>query len=120
MFSAFGGRGVGTELSVKATDSIEIAIGIQRQRKRFRLDDHTVRVPAGGAPIFVNNGVGEESSVPAFVRVGFSPSPNFQLDVRAGVAVQGELRSETRTGIRIESDNFDTTPIIGVGGHFTF
>jgi len=120
MFSAFGGRGVGTELSVKATDNLEIAIGIQRQRKRYRLDDHTVLLPGGTTPFYNNNGVGEESSVPVFVRLGFSPSPNFQLDVRAGVAVNGELRSETRTGTRIESDQFDATPIIGIGGHFTF
>lgn len=120
MFAAFGGRGIGTELSVKASDNIEVAIGIQRQRRRFRLDDHTVRVPAGGASFYVNNGVGEESSVPAFVRLGFTPTPNIHLDVRAGIAFQGELRSETRTGIRIESDQFDAAPIIGFGGHFTF
>lgn len=110
MMTAFGGRGVGTELSYRATKSLEFAIGVTRQRRRFRLDDHGT----------VNNGVGEESSIPAFVRVGFNPSPNIHLDVRGGVAVKGELRHETRTGARIESDQFDPAPMVGVGGFFAF
>ena len=119
MFSAFGGRGIGTELSVQASDLVELAIGVQRQRRRFRLADHTTRNQAG-APTYVSNGVGEETSVPVFARIGFSPTPNIQIDIRGGVAVEGQLRSETRTGARVEADQFDWTPIVGIGGHFTF
>lgn len=110
--SAFGGRGIGTELSVKASESVEIAIGITRQRKRFRLANH------GGSA--VDRGVGEESSVPAFVRLGYAPAPNIHLDVRAGIALQGEVRTESKTGNRVETDNFDAAPIVGVGGYITF
>ena len=119
MFSAFGGRGIGTEFSVQASDLVQLAIGVQRQFRRFRLTDHTTRNQVG-APTYVSNGVGEETSIPVFARIGFSPTANFQIDVRAGVALEGDLRSETRTGTRVEADQFDWTPIVGIGGHITF
>lgn len=119
MFSAFGGRGIGTELSVQASDLVELAVGIQRQRRRFRLTDHTTRNQVG-IPRYTSNGVGEETSIPVFARMSFSPTSNLNIDVRAGVAVQGQLRSETRTGALVEADQFDWTPIVGIGGHFTF
>jgi hypothetical protein len=117
IIQAFGGRGLGTELEFKASDAFEIAIGITRQRKRFRLADHGGLVTAGGS---VDRGVGEESSVPAYVRLGYNPSPNISLDMRVGVALQGELRTESKGGNRLESDTFDPAPIIGVGGRWTF
>lgn len=117
VIQAFGARGLGTELSFKASDAMEIAIGVTRQRKRFRLADHGGIVTPGG---LVDRGVGEESSIPAYVRFGFNPAPNFTLDVRAGIALKGELRTESRTGNKLESDTFDPAPIVGVGGRWTF
>jgi len=114
---AFGARGLGTELEFKTSDAFEIAIGITRQRKRFRLADHGGIVTAGGS---IDRGVGEESSVPVYVRLGYNPAPNIALDLRVGVALQGELRTESKTGNRLESDTFDPAPIIGVGGRWTF
>lgn len=112
VLSAFGGRGIGTELSVTPTEELEIAIGITRQRKRFRLDDT--------GSLANKRGVGEESSMPAFVRIGYKPTPRILLDAMVGVAFNGQLRVESRTGNRIESKNFDPAPIVGFGGLFSF
>lgn len=112
MISAFGARGIGTELSVRASDQLEFAVGVTRQRKRFRLASH------GGSDI--DRGVGEESSVPVFARMSYMPAANIHLDVRAGVALKGDTRAETKTGRQVESDTYDAAPIVGIGGLITF
>jgi hypothetical protein len=111
LLNAFGTRGLGTELSFRPSDELEFAVGIMRQRKRFRLANH------GGV---ADRGVGEVSSVPVFLRVGYMPAPNIHLHARVGVAMQGSLRTESRTGNRLESDEFDPSPIVGVGAKFIF
>lgn len=110
MMSTFGGRGIGTELSVTPTEEWEIAIGITHQRKRFRLN--------GGDAI--EKGVGEESSLPAFVRIGFKPTPGVLLNAMVGVAFSGQLKAEDRDGNRLETEDFDPAPIVGIGGRFSF
>jgi hypothetical protein len=116
VISAFGGRGIGTELSVAPSEELEIAIGITRQRKRFRLDDTATDFPDPAS----RRGVGEESSIPAFLRIGYKPTPRILLDAMVGVALNGQLRVENRAGDRIESDTFDPAPIVGFSGLFTF
>lgn len=38
--TTFGGRGIGTEVSWQVSDEVDVAFGISRQRRPFRLDDH--------------------------------------------------------------------------------
>jgi hypothetical protein len=110
--AAFGGRGLGTELSFIPVEEVEISLGVTRQRRRFRL--------AKRSGTAINRGVGEEISVPVYLRVGFRPAPRVLLDAMFGFNANGSLRVETKTGARVEADHFDPAAMIGIGGVISF
>lgn len=117
VMSGFGGRGIGTELTFAASEDVDFTFGLMRQRKRFRLDHHTYLNPG---PNRVNNGVGEESSVPAYIRMGFNPTSSLRFEALFGVAFGGELQVESRTGDRIENDQFDPAAMLGLNAVYKF
>jgi hypothetical protein len=78
-------------------------------QRRFRLDD------SGPTP----EGIGEDNNRPLRLRLGWDITPTIALHFLGGVALGGEVRLENRNGNRINKQDYDPAPYIGlrfVGG----
>ena len=106
---ASGGAAVASEVAYRVTEPVEIGLGLLYNQRRFRLDD------SGPAP----DGVGEDNNLPLRLRLGWDITPKIALHFLGGVALGGEVRLEDRNGNRINKQDYDPAPYIGlrfVGG----
>lgn len=106
-----GGRaGVGPEISWAISEVVDVGIGFQYQRRRYRLDDH-------GS----NSGhIGEESSLPLFLRVGFKPVDGLLLELFGGVVAGGELKTQDVGGDHTFDRGYDTAGTLGLRAEYRF
>ena len=78
---------------------------------RFRLDDQ------GIAP----DGVGQDESTPPFsMRASLQINPSLRVEAIAGAVFGGMLRLEDEDGNRIEEQDYDIAPFLGIFGSVTF
>jgi hypothetical protein len=88
---------------------MEIGLGLLYNQRRFRLDD------SGPAP----HGVGEDNNLSLRLRLGWDITPQISLALLGGVALGGEVQLDDRNGNRINKQDYDPAPYIGlrlVGG----
>jgi hypothetical protein len=109
--SQLGGRaGVGPELTWNITEVVDLGLGFQYQRRRFRLDDH-------GA----NSGhIGEDSSLPIYVRLGFKPVDGLLVEAFGGVVAGGELKTQDVGGDNTFDRGYDTAGTLGLRAEYRF
>jgi hypothetical protein len=109
--SQLGGRnGVGPELSWAISEVVDLGVGVQYQRRRYRLDDH-------GS----NSGhIGEERSFPLYARIGFHPQKDLTLEVFGGVVAGGELKTQDVGGDNTFDRGYDATPTLGLRAEYRF
>jgi len=98
--------GVGGELAWKFAKTVELAGGIQFQRRRFRLDK--------------NNRVAEESLVPIYGKVTWALFPQGNVEFFGSVATNGNLRLENKNGNKISDKDYESTAFFGTRLHFVF
>jgi hypothetical protein len=106
---ASGGAAAAGEVAYRVAEPVELGLGLLYNQRRFRLDD------SGPAP----DGVGEDNNLPLRLRLGWDITPRIALHFLGGVALGGEVRLEDRNGNRINKQDYDPAPYIGlrfVGG----
>ncbi|HWB20614.1 MAG TPA: hypothetical protein VG711_09960, partial [Phycisphaerales bacterium] len=99
---AFGRAGI--ELIWDTTDKLELALGAGYELKRFRLDDSGV----------ASGGVGETSSIPAWIRANYKISNDVNVGAMFGFHFSGEIKIENDRGGNLNSQDYDTTPLLSV------
>lgn len=110
------GGGVGTsgwggvELIWNFAPEWELGLGGGFESRQFRLNDN------GPFP----DGVGEDRGMPIFARLGYDINPNVELNLIAGMIASGELRLENSRGVRIQEEDFDSTPFVGINFRLRF
>jgi hypothetical protein len=106
-----GGRtGLGPELIYHVTPEIDLGMGFQYQRRRFRLDDNG----------FNRKAVGEDTALPVFARLAFHPMPAATVELFGGVVAGGELQIQDKNGNNTFDRGYDPTPTLGLRGEFRF
>ena len=106
-----GGRtGLGPDIAWSINEVVDLAVGAQYQRRRFRLDDHG----------FNKKGIGEETSAPLYARIAFHPVPEATLELFTGVAVAGDMRVEDKDGDSSFDRSYDAAPLLGLRGEYRF
>ena len=106
---ASGGAAAAGEVAYRVAKPIEIGVGLLYNQRRFRLDD------SGPAP----DGVGEDNNMLLRLRLGWNITPQISLALLGGVALGGEVKLDDRNGNRINKQDYDPAPYIGlrlVGG----
>ncbi|MBS3744178.1 MAG: hypothetical protein KGY48_07520 [Wenzhouxiangellaceae bacterium] len=97
-------RGPGLQLNSTGIGDWTFGLGARYETFRFRLDDD------GPAP----GGVGEEKGVSLFLAASHDAKPGVRLSAIAGVEVGGELTLEDKDGRKIQSEDADPAPFIGI------
>jgi len=109
--SNLGGRtGLGPELVWNISKEVDLGLGAQYQRRRFRLDDHD-----GNA-----KGVGEETGAPFFARLTYRPIDQLSVEAFGGVVAAGELKIQDKNGGHTIDKGYQTTPTLGLRGVLRF
>jgi hypothetical protein len=106
---ASGGAAAAAEVAYRVAQPLEIGLGLLSHQRRFRLDD------SGPAP----DGVGEDNNLLLRLRLGWDITPQISLAFLGGVALGGEVQLDDRNGNRINKQDYDPAPYIGlrlVGG----
>jgi hypothetical protein len=106
---ASGGAAAAGEVAYRLAKPVELGLGLLYNQRRFRLDD------SGPVP----DGVGEDNNLPLRLRLGWDITPQIALHFLGGAALGGEVRLEDRNGHRINKQDYDPTPYLGlrfVGG----
>jgi hypothetical protein len=98
--------GVGGEVGWKVAKSVELAGGLQFQRRRFRLDK--------------NDAVGQERMVPVYGKITWWMAPQAAIEVFGSVTTNGNLRLENKNGHKITDKDYDNTAYFGGKLHFIF
>ncbi|MDR4483905.1 MAG: hypothetical protein R3B95_11945 [Nitrospirales bacterium] len=99
-------NGLGGEIGWKLAKTVELAGGIQYQRRRFRLDK--------------NNAVGQETMAPVFAKVTWWMVPDVSVEFFGSVVTNGNLRLENKNGHKITDKDYDNTAYFGGQLHFIF
>jgi hypothetical protein len=108
-----GGRtGLGPELTWSLSKELDLGIGAQYQRRRFRMDDH------GFSP--TKKGVGEDTSAPFYARLTWRPMEAASVELFTGVVAAGELTIQDRSGDHTIDKGYQSTPILGLRGQYRF
>jgi hypothetical protein len=106
---ASGGAAAAAEVAYRVAMPLEIGLGLLSNQRRFRLDD------SGPVP----DGVGEDNNLVLRLRLGWDFTPQISLVFLGGVALGGEVQLDDRNGNRINKQDYDPAPYIGlrlVGG----
>ena len=106
---ASGGAAAAGEVAYRVAKPVELGLGLLYNQRRFRLDD------SGPAP----DGVGEDNNLPLRLRLGWDITPQISLHFLGGAALGGEVRLDDRNGHRINKQDYDPAPYVGlrfVGG----
>jgi hypothetical protein len=85
---------------------VELAGGLQFQRRRFRLDK--------------NDAVGQERMVPVYGKVTWWMFPQGAVELFGSVATNGNIRLENKNGNKITDKDYDNTAYFGGKIHFIF
>ena len=101
---ASGGAALAAEVEYRVAQPVEIGLGLLYHQRRFRLDD------SGPAP----EGVGEDSNLPLRLRVGWDITPRIALHLLGGVVLGGEVQLDDRNGNRINKQDYDPAPYVGL------
>jgi hypothetical protein len=101
---ASGGAAVSGEVAYRVAKPLEIGLGLLYNQRRFRLDD------SGPVP----HGVGEDNTMPLRLRLGWDITPQISLHALAGAALAGKVQLDDRNGNRINKQDYDPAPYIGV------
>jgi len=99
-------NGLGGEVGWKLAKTVELAGGLQFQRRRFRLDKR--------------DQVAQETLVPVFGKMTWWITPQGSLELFASVATNGNLRLENKNGKKITDKDYDNTAYFGGQLHFIF
>lgn len=99
-------NGLGGEVGWRLAKTVELAAGIQFQRRRFRLDK--------------NNAVGEETLAPVFGKLTWWMFPQGSVEIFGSIATNGNLRLENKNGNKITDKDYDNTAYFGGQFHFVF
>jgi hypothetical protein len=99
-------NGLGAEIGWHWTPKVELAGGVQFQRRRFRLN--------------TNEQVGQETRIPIYAKLSFAMTPRGKLELYTGVAAGGELRLENKHGKKIREKDYDATGMVGAQLNFVF
>jgi hypothetical protein len=109
--SDLGGRtGLGPELIWNISKEVDLGLGAQYQRRRFRMDNHDGN----------SKGVGEDTSAPFYARLTFRPMDQLSLEGFAGVVAAGELTIQGKDGDKTIDKGYQTTPTLGLRGEYRF
>lgn len=99
--------GLGGEVGWNVTKTMELAGGLQFQRRRYRLD--------------TNDAVGEETLVPVYGKVTWWMIPQAAaVELFGSVATNGNIRLENNNGNKITDKDYDNTAFLGGKLHFIF
>lgn len=98
--------GVGGELRWKLDKTVELAGGIQFQRRRFRLDK--------------NNRVAEETLAPVYGKVIWALFPQGNVEFFGSLATNGNIRLENKNGHKITDKDYEGTAFFGTRLHLVF
>jgi hypothetical protein len=98
--------GLGGELGWKVAETVELAGGLQFQRRRYRLEK--------------NDAVGEETLVPVYGKVTWWMFPQGSVELFGSVATNGNIRLENKNGNKITDKDYDNTAFFGGRLHFIF
>jgi hypothetical protein len=106
-----GGRtGLGPDIAWSINEVVDLGVGAQYQRRRYRLDDHG----------FNKKGIGEETVAPLYARIAFHPVPEATLELFTGVAVAGEMKVQDDDGNQTFDRGYDAAPLLGLRGEYRF
>ncbi|HVN37298.1 MAG TPA: hypothetical protein VMW19_03875 [Myxococcota bacterium] len=109
--SDLGGRtGLGPELIWNISKEVDLGLGAQYQRRRFRMDDHDGN----------SKGVGEDTGAPVYARLTFRPMDQLSLEGFAGVLAAGDLTIQDKNGGHTLDKGYQTTPTLGLRGEYRF
>jgi hypothetical protein len=117
-----GGRnGIGTELTYSPSEKLDLTLGAQYTKRRYRLDNRG-QEPSGDRINKKNGvgGVGEDSGLPIFAQLTWHPTESSSLEAFGGVIVGGNMRTESRTGNKIADTDLDPAPIVGFRAEIHF
>ena len=98
--------GLGGELVYQLNKTVEIAGGLQFQKRRFRLDK--------------NNRVGEETQSPLYGKFTWWMFPEANLEFFASLVTNGTVRLENKNGSKITNKDYDNTAFFGGKLRFIF
>jgi hypothetical protein len=104
-----GGAAAAGEVAYRVAEPADLGLDLLYNQRRFRLDD------SDPAP----QGVGEDNNLPLHLRLGWDITPQIALHLFGSVALGGEVRLEDRNGHRINKQDYDPAPYVGlrfVGG----
>jgi hypothetical protein len=106
---ASGGAAAASEVTYRVAEPVELGLGLLYNQRRFRLDD------SGPA----SDGVGEDNNLLLRLRLSWNIIPQLSLHFLGGAALGGEVRLDDRNGNRINKQDYDPAPYVGlrfVGG----
>jgi hypothetical protein len=106
---ASGGATAAGEVAYRVAEPVELALGLLSNQRRFRLDD------SGPAP----DGVGEDNNLLLRLRLSWHLIPRLSLHLLGGAVLGGEVQLDDRNGNRINKQDYDPAPYVGlrfVGG----
>lgn len=102
--------GAGAELAWQFAEPFTLAVAVNYDSRRFRLDDDVANP----------SGVGENQRIPVYVEFNYKPNPMISLSIIGGASFAGELRVENSIGNEITEQDYDPAPFVGVGGSIRF
>jgi hypothetical protein len=94
----------GLELDYEFESGWAAGVGAAWRVERFRLSE------SGPVP----DGIGQERTVPVFLRVTRSFGEQMNLHLFLGALVAGQLRVENSSGDRVQEEDFDPAPFVGL------
>jgi len=97
-------RGPGLQLNSTAIENWTIGLGARYENFEFRLDE------SGAVP----DGVGEESAVLTYLSASYDANPAFTFSALAGMEVGGQLTLKDASGRKLQSDDADPAPFVGI------
>lgn len=103
------GNGYGAEVGWQFAENWNAGVGLQFMKERFRLDNE-------GAS---NNGIGQDRGVPIYLKIGCAISETIGVEAFLGTVAAGELKMETKTGKKVQKNDYDGQPFLGVRANLT-
>lgn len=107
------GASLGPGLAVRwqIKDDLRFTFGGRSERIRFRLDDSIDSA---------QQAVGEDNSISAFGILTWQATEHIQTAFIAGVSFANDLVLDNSTGSRIDREDYDASPFVGINLGYTF
>jgi hypothetical protein len=97
-------RGPGLALNSTAIDRWTFGLGARYENFEFRLDE------SGAVP----DGVGEEEAVLTYLSARYEANPAFTFSALVGMEVGGQLTLRDANGLKLQRDDADPAPFVGI------